>query len=124
MDIRPLHTKDDHRAALAEVSELVDLDPEAGTPEGDRLDVLSILVERYEAGHGSLHSKKPKLADLLAQCDPSAPYAGEVWAEAQPVGREFGAPVGDDATPLERLRDTVQRYGNPTDPVWPLNDKS
>jgi hypothetical protein len=37
--------------------------------------------------------QKLKLADLLAQCDPSAPYAGEVWAEAQPVGREYGAPV-------------------------------
>lgn len=32
-----------------------------------------------------------KLADLLAQSDPSAPYDGEVSAHAQPVGREFGA---------------------------------
>lgn len=68
--------------------------------------------------------KKLKLADLLAQYDLSAPYAGEVWAEAPPVGRESGAPVSDAETPLERLRGTVQRYDNPTDPVWPLNDQS
>jgi len=48
MDIRPLHTEDDYRAMLAEVSALVDQDPEPGTPEGDRLEILSILVEHYE----------------------------------------------------------------------------
>ncbi|WP_425129829.1 hypothetical protein [Burkholderia vietnamiensis] len=48
MDIRPLHTEDDYRAALAEVSALVDQDPEPGTPKGDRLEILSILVEHYE----------------------------------------------------------------------------
>ncbi|MGF6776031.1 hypothetical protein [Paraburkholderia sp. GAS334] len=68
--------------------------------------------------------KKPKLADLLTQCDPTAPYPGEVWTETHPVGREFGAPVDDAATPLEQLRNTVQRYDNPMDPVWPLNDKA
>jgi hypothetical protein len=30
------------------------------------------------------------LVDRFAQCDPSAPYAGEVWPHVQPVGREFG----------------------------------
>lgn len=66
--------------------------------------------------------KKLKLADLLAQCDPSAPYAGEVWADAQPVGREFGATVSDASTPLERLQNTVRRYDNPTDPVCLLDE--
>jgi hypothetical protein len=37
--------------------------------------------------------RKLTLADLLAQCDASAPYAGEVWANAQPVGREFAAVI-------------------------------
>ncbi|WP_218779302.1 nucleotidyltransferase family protein [Paraburkholderia caledonica] len=46
---------------------------------------------------------KPALADVLAQCDPSAPHAGEVWADAQPVGREFGAPAGNALKPSEAL---------------------
>jgi hypothetical protein len=33
------------------------------------------------------------LADRLAQYDPSAPYAGEVWAEAQPVGNALVSPI-------------------------------
>ena len=32
-----------------------------------------------------------KLTDLLAQSDPSVPYAGEAWAHAERVDREFGA---------------------------------
>jgi hypothetical protein len=46
--------------------------------------------------------KKSTLADLIAQCDPSAPYAGEVWPEAQPVGREFGAPLKIDEVTIDR----------------------
>jgi HTH-type transcriptional regulator/antitoxin HigA len=59
MDIRPLHTEDDYKAALAVVSELVDADPAPGTPDGDRLDILSILVERYEAEVFPLESPDP-----------------------------------------------------------------
>ncbi|MFM0005743.1 hypothetical protein PQR57_32675 [Paraburkholderia dipogonis] len=49
---------------------------------------------------------KSTLDGLLAQCDPSAPYAGEVWPEAQPVGHEFGAPLKiDEATIDSAARD-------------------
>lgn len=51
MEIRPIRTKKEHAAALAEVERLIVLDPERGTPEGDHLEVLSILVERYEKEH-------------------------------------------------------------------------
>jgi HTH-type transcriptional regulator / antitoxin HigA len=49
MNITPIRTDQDYRAALREVSRLVELDPEPGTEEGDRLDVLATLVEAYEA---------------------------------------------------------------------------
>ncbi|CAM2145102.1 HTH-type transcriptional regulator / antitoxin HigA [Pararobbsia alpina] len=51
MDIRPLQTNADYEAALARVSALVDLDPAPASPDGNELDVLSLLVERYEAEH-------------------------------------------------------------------------
>jgi len=59
MDIRPLRTEEDYQAALAAVSALVDADPAPGTPDGDRLDILSLLVERYEAEHFPLESPDP-----------------------------------------------------------------
>ncbi|MCP5235388.1 MAG: transcriptional regulator [Zoogloeaceae bacterium] len=59
MDIRPIHTKADYEATLKEVSALVDRDPDPGTPEGDRLDILATLVEAYEAKHVPIGSPDP-----------------------------------------------------------------
>jgi HTH-type transcriptional regulator/antitoxin HigA len=47
MDIRPIRTDKDHRAALAEIDAC--WGAAEGTEEGDRLDVLLALVEIYEA---------------------------------------------------------------------------
>ena len=41
-------------------------------------------------------AKKPTLDERLAQCDPDAPYSGEVWPDVTPIGREFGAPSPRD----------------------------
>src|SRR2546422_10678287 len=46
MEIKPIRTKADHRAALKENEALMSARP--GTPEGDRLDVLATLVEAWE----------------------------------------------------------------------------
>ena len=51
MEIRPIRTKSDYKAALKIVSALVDADPKRGTSDGDRLEVLGTLVEAYEAQH-------------------------------------------------------------------------
>jgi len=47
MEIRPIRTDKDHRAALAEIDAC--WGAREGTEEGDRLDVLLALVEIYEA---------------------------------------------------------------------------
>ena len=51
MEIRPIHTEADYKAALSEVSAYFDSEPESGTPDGDRFEVLLALVESYEAKH-------------------------------------------------------------------------
>jgi HTH-type transcriptional regulator / antitoxin HigA len=57
MDIRPIRTDDDYRAALNEIESL--MSAEFGTPEGDRLDVLATLVEAYEARHFPMDLPSP-----------------------------------------------------------------
>lgn len=47
---KPIHTQSDYKAALAEVSALIDIDPAKGSSDGDRLEVLATLVESYERG--------------------------------------------------------------------------
>lgn len=49
MDIRPIRTKSDYRAALREIESL--MSATANSPDGDRLDVLTTLVEAYERAH-------------------------------------------------------------------------
>jgi HTH-type transcriptional regulator/antitoxin HigA len=46
MEIRPIRTDEDHRAALAEIEAC--WGAAEGTEEGDKLDVLLALVEAYE----------------------------------------------------------------------------
>ncbi len=51
MEIRPIKTEDDYKAALRDVSAFFDNEPVAGSAEGDRFEVLLTLVEAYEAKH-------------------------------------------------------------------------
>ena len=57
MDIRPIRTKADHRAALKEAERLWNAGP--GTPDGDRVDVLVTLIEAYEAKHHPIPPPDP-----------------------------------------------------------------
>src|ERR1700731_1594674 len=56
MDIRPIRTDRDHRAALEEIDACWGA-PE-GSEAGDKLDVLVALVESYEARRGPVESGK------------------------------------------------------------------
>ena len=49
MNIKPIKTKVDYRAALKEIEAL--MTARAGSPEGERLDILATLVEAYEKRH-------------------------------------------------------------------------
>ena len=49
MDVRPIKSEADYDAALAEIDRL--FDAPAGSAEGDRLEVLTTLVEAYESAH-------------------------------------------------------------------------
>lgn len=51
MDIRPIRTKKDYKAALHEVAPFFESEPKLGTPEGDRFEVMLTLIEAYEAKH-------------------------------------------------------------------------
>ena len=57
MDIKPIKTKADYRAALKEIEALMPAKPR--TQEGDRLEVLVTLVEAYEARHYPLDLPDP-----------------------------------------------------------------
>lgn len=49
MTIKPIKTKKDYQAAMNRLDVIFDAKP--GTPEGDELEVLGILVDKYEQEH-------------------------------------------------------------------------
>lgn len=51
MDIHPIHTEEDYKVVMREISAFFDNEPEPGSPEGDRFEVLLTLVEAYESRH-------------------------------------------------------------------------
>lgn len=57
MEIRPIRNEADHEEALREIQRL--WGAEEGTPEGDRLDVLTTLVEAYEQMHFPMDAPDP-----------------------------------------------------------------
>jgi len=57
MDIKPIKTNADYRAALKEIESLMMAGPE--TPEGEKLDVMVTLIEAYEAKHFPIELPDP-----------------------------------------------------------------
>ncbi|MUI53383.1 hypothetical protein [Aliivibrio fischeri] len=52
MNIKPIRTKDDYKAAMARISELTSSDPDAlPDNEFDELEMLTALAEVYENEH-------------------------------------------------------------------------
>lgn len=49
MALKPIKSKKDYQAALARLDLIFDARP--GTKEGDELEILGILIEKYEAEH-------------------------------------------------------------------------
>ncbi len=57
IQIHPIRTKQDHRKAVARISEL--MGAVWGSPEGDELDVLATLVDAYETEHFPMNPPDP-----------------------------------------------------------------
>jgi len=57
MDIKPIKTDADYRSALKEIESL--MMAKSDSPEGEKLDVLTTLIEAYEAKHYPIDMPDP-----------------------------------------------------------------
>lgn len=96
-DIRLIKTEADYEAAMVEIEEFFADLPEPDTPEGDRFELLTVLVARYEEQHHPIPKADPidliwfaiedlghsqtELADLLG----SRPRASEILNRKRPL---------------------------------------
>ncbi len=47
--VKVIKTEEEYKAALAAVENLIDLDPDVGTPGADQLQLLTLLIQNYES---------------------------------------------------------------------------
>jgi HTH-type transcriptional regulator / antitoxin HigA len=78
MNITPIRTKADHKAALRTIESL--MHAKANTAEGDRLDVLATLIEAYERAHFPMD-----LPDAIDAIKFRMEQSGLTPADLQPV---------------------------------------
>ncbi len=57
MELKPVHTKKDYQAALAQIERLWDAPPKSA--DADELDILTLLVEQYEKTHSPIADPDP-----------------------------------------------------------------
>ncbi len=59
MELKIIKNQTEYKEALIETEHLISLDPKPGTPEAEHLDVLSLLVEKYEKDQFPIETPDP-----------------------------------------------------------------
>lgn len=111
-DIRPIHDERDYEAALRALETLFDAQP--GTPEGDKLEVLSVLIEAYESERHPIPPADP--------IETIAFYMEQNGLTVSDLGRLFGSkPHASEVLnrrrklSLEMIRRLASEWKLPTD---------
>jgi HTH-type transcriptional regulator / antitoxin HigA len=96
MNIHPIRDDKDYEKALARVDVLMELDPEVGTQQSDELEVLVLLIEKYEEKHWHISEPDPidaikfRMEQMgLAQKD-LTPYIGSKSKVSEVLNRKTG----------------------------------
>ncbi len=59
MNIAPIRNETDYEKALMRIDELMESNPELNTQESDELEILSMLIEKYEEIHWFIAEPDP-----------------------------------------------------------------
>jgi len=57
--IRPIHTEAEYEAALLAIRPYIENEPEPGTDDADRYDLLAMVIEKYEDEHHAIGPADP-----------------------------------------------------------------
>jgi HTH-type transcriptional regulator/antitoxin HigA len=96
MDIKPIHDEAAYDEALKRVDELMALDPELGTPESDELEILALLIERYEEEAWAIDIPDPieaikyRMEQMHLKQKDLVPYIGNKSKVSEVLNRKIG----------------------------------
>jgi len=96
MSIRPIHNEQDYDKALDRIDALMDLNPSLGTPQSDELEVLALLVEKYEEKAWVIHEPDPieaikyRMEQMNLKQKDLVPYIGNKSKVSEVLNRKIG----------------------------------
>lgn len=114
MDVRPIKTEADYQWALAEIEAYFERQPEPGTAEGDRFDVLADLTEVYENRNWPIEAPSP-LSALRAFMDMRALQQSDLAELLGSKSRASEILSGERTLSLEMIRRISSTWHLPAD---------
>jgi HTH-type transcriptional regulator/antitoxin HigA len=106
-----LRTQDEYNAAVAEIDRLLDLDPKPFSDDSDRLELLALLVETYEAQHDRIDLSDVTPQDvvdfMLDQKGMSRADLADIMGGRSRVSEFFNGKRELSKAQIEALRNTL-----------------
>jgi HTH-type transcriptional regulator/antitoxin HigA len=106
-----LRTQEEYAAAVAEIDRLLDLDPKPFSDDSDRLELLALLVETYEARHDPIDLSDVTPQDvvdfMLDQKGMSRADLAEIIGGRSRVSEFFNGKRELSKAQIEALRNTL-----------------
>lgn len=96
MNIRPIRNEIDYDRALDRVDFLMDLDPDMGTKESDELEILVMLIEKYEEKAWAISEPDPieaikyRMEQMQLKQKDLVPYIGNKSKVSEVLNRKIG----------------------------------
>lgn len=111
-EIKPIHSEDDYKAALSAVEPLFDDQPELGTPEGNFLEVMILLIEKYEAEHYPIAPPDP-IEAIKFRMDQQGLTAKDISPAIGQLNRVYEVLNGKRQLTLPMIRKLHQMFNIP-----------
>ncbi len=96
MRIKPIHNETDYNNALDRVDELMEINPALGTPQSDELEVLVLLIEKYEEKAWAISEPDPieaikvRMEQMHLKQKDLVPYIGNKSKVSEVLNRKVG----------------------------------
>jgi HTH-type transcriptional regulator/antitoxin HigA len=96
MHLSPIRTETDYEKVLERIDVLMELEPEIGSSEGNELEILALLVEKYEEAHWQIAAPDPieaikyRMAEMGLKQKDLVPIIGSKSKVSEVLNRKIG----------------------------------
>lgn len=122
MNIKPIHTEQDYKAALKAVEPMFDEEPELGTPEGDFFEITLMLIEAYERKHYPIDPPTP-LEAIKFRMEQQGLGVDDLREAIGPSNRVYEILAGTRGLSIRMIRNLHNQFGISLESLIAVNPK-